>query len=474
MGVRSKLIIIILSTSTLCIAMVAILLSMLSAQNMKLQLINELNLTAELMADNVTGALAFDDYERSKDILGSLSNNSNMQLGCLYDLNNYLVASYHSVNVNKNSCPAEALSGMQTVNNESLSVALPVQQGETMYGAVYLRSDIKPYTDFVHKQLIAVSISVLAVLTVVAVPLASILQKIISKPIHDLADTSALIQYGSHKEGGVTAKTSQNEIEQIRDALGLLRSYMDKGEVQLEKKSNDFLTVSRNKMLSLKYLSVEADTAHGSSRVIREYFKEGEGIDSAEAQDQILDVNAELSKQLKDSVAELYDLAGLENAILMSGEQNVNLEEAIIKAYGTIFLKDDPNIRLNIIYKDDASKEIVTYASALDRLMENIFSLFGDMIVPEHPHTVNATVKHTEKKILLAFELKTEEGVNTTIAQDDMDQQLEKKVFLAKYFHTMLYPEACSHSFSIDIEEDILRITCVLPLKQLDIDFKEL
>ncbi len=463
MSIKNKLLVIILSTSGLCIALVAILLSVISIQNVKSQLISELNLTAEVIADNVTGALAFDDYERSKEILGSLGNNANMLLGCLYDRNDNLVANYESATVPNETCPVKLFDEAQNMDNKSLGIALPIQQGNLTFGTIYLRSDMQSFAGFIQKQFIAVLASLSIVLLVVAVPLANILQKIISKPIHELADASALIHYGSENKNSFASQTPQNEIEQIRGALGLLRSYINKGEIQLEKKSKDFLTVSRNNMLSMKYIIHEANTVHGSSELISEYFKDNKDTGFLEGHLQILDINSEFSKQLKESASEIYDLATFENAILTGGKQNVDLENSISKAYGAIFLKDDPHTRLNILYKDHVPREVMVYESALDRMMENIFSLFDCMRAFEYQHTINVTVEPLDQRIVLIFDLKSEEaGNNNPSYLENMGASLEKRVFLAKYFHTMLSPDAEPQSFSMDIDIDGLRVTCVL------------
>ena len=135
------------STPRLTVAVaVALLLAglfmaILNEGQVKAQKLREVTVQAEILAGSVAGALAFDDHGAAQEYVGALRANHDVDAVGVYDAKGRLAAGY--------SRPESPLPRVNTVQPPAfdgayLTVTVPVAQGGTHLGSVYLRTLTEP------------------------------------------------------------------------------------------------------------------------------------------------------------------------------------------------------------------------------------------------------------------------------------------------------------------------------------------
>jgi uncharacterized membrane protein affecting hemolysin expression len=99
---------------------------------------------AGMLASSLTGALAFDDTETTREQLETLTLDPDIQAAGVYAIDGQLVAGFARQGVR---LPATVvLHPPQTLGRE-LSVVKPVAQGSLALGKVYLRTSVEPFAE---------------------------------------------------------------------------------------------------------------------------------------------------------------------------------------------------------------------------------------------------------------------------------------------------------------------------------------
>ena len=109
----------------------------------KIQKAREVSVQAQIVADSVTAALAFDDANAAQEYLGALRANPEVEAAGVYDQKGKLVARYSRGGVQP---PVGVSLRAPAFNGPHLTVTAPVAQNGTKLGAVYLQAVTEPTT----------------------------------------------------------------------------------------------------------------------------------------------------------------------------------------------------------------------------------------------------------------------------------------------------------------------------------------
>lgn len=145
---------------------------------------NRLSTMADVVGQNSTAALSFNDPAAANEVLQALHSESPVVYACLFDPSGRLFAQYQR-QANLRSCPA-TLAQLSPLAGGYSSVIRPVVRRDETVGTLFLRSDLQDL-ERRWRRLLLVAGALLVVALMVGGFSGSLLQRRISRPIADLA-----------------------------------------------------------------------------------------------------------------------------------------------------------------------------------------------------------------------------------------------------------------------------------------------
>ncbi len=267
MSIKHKLILIVMATSITALLLAGTAFIICERASLHLTMEQHLSTEAEMIADNCKAAVAFKDAKDAKETLDALYAESSIIFGCIYTSNGEIFASYYNsdqTNAALRSSPASGGTLRSTSiapqsselkqdgsiwSRNSMTVFKPIiLDGETI-GTVCLRSNLNPIRSML-KRNTRIIIAVLLLVTAVACMMSSGLQRIISKPILNLAEVAKTI---SDKKDYSTRVTKQagGEIGLLIEAFNeMLKQIQQRDSAlvgskqQLEKRTVDLMVAN--------------------------------------------------------------------------------------------------------------------------------------------------------------------------------------------------------------------------------------
>lgn len=212
--IRQKLVLIAMVTAGGALLLAGGVLILFDAFRFKEEMAQDLLVLAEIVAENSPAALTFEDLTAANETLRALSVRKSLVAAALYDQRGRLFAHYH---VGTARLPAAPEEDGYEFRDGGLVVFRHVElEGETI-GAVYLRSNLDELVARVRTQVVAVVVVFLAS-GIMALLLSSGLQRLVSRPILDLAKTAWSVS--EEKDYSIRAeKRSSDELGQLVDAF---------------------------------------------------------------------------------------------------------------------------------------------------------------------------------------------------------------------------------------------------------------
>lgn len=190
----------------------------------------------EIIAANSTAALAFQDEADAREILSALGRDSHMVAACLYDKDGRVFATYPA------DAPADLFptipdkQGYRFGDAEVVAFQ-PVIHDDRRLGTVYLKSDLSAMTERFRLYTLLV-FGVVAGSIVLAFVLSTWLQKRISKPILDLADTARRVS--EYQDYSLRArKLGESEIGLLADSFNDMLSQIQQRDTSLRKNEEE-------------------------------------------------------------------------------------------------------------------------------------------------------------------------------------------------------------------------------------------
>ncbi len=198
---------------------------------------HDLSVQAEIIGENCTAALEFDDARTAQETLGSLKARSDIVVACVYRHDGSILAGYlPNGGATAQAFPLPEVEGHRIEGGHLLLFRPIIHKGESL-GTVYVRSNLQPHYARLTAAIL-IALGSMLVSFVLALVLASRLQRIISDPILDLADVAERVRnpqdysLRASKRGddeiGVLTEGFNRMLENIqeRDAK-LYRAYSD-------------------------------------------------------------------------------------------------------------------------------------------------------------------------------------------------------------------------------------------------------
>ena len=217
-SIKQKLMLITMASSaTALLLMVAAFLAF-EFYTFRQAMVRDLSTQAEIIGNESTAALTYDDKDTADEILRALNAKRDIVAAGLYDKNGDLFASYYGPDRNDSEgVPSRAGNAGWRFTGDSLVLFQPIEIGGQPIGAVYLKSSLTLLDALLWRYAATFGLLTLVSLAV-AYLLAARLQRIVSHPISHLAQTTRLVSV--RKNYSVRAKKESNdELGQLIDGF---------------------------------------------------------------------------------------------------------------------------------------------------------------------------------------------------------------------------------------------------------------
>jgi len=230
-SIRQKLTRIVLVTCGVSIVLACTAIAAYDVTAFRKELSRELATVAEITGSNLTAALAFGDSKSAGETLNSLTAQPHIVQACVYSPNGSVFAGYARDGRNPD-CPTSAHTAERTLfASDYVSVSEPIQLNGESIGTILVRSDLEALHARTARFVAIVSI-VSLLSFVAAYVLASRLQRVISVPIVDLAETAAAVS--TKKDYSLRAeKKSNDEVGSLVDRFNEMLARIQEHEAAL-------------------------------------------------------------------------------------------------------------------------------------------------------------------------------------------------------------------------------------------------
>ncbi len=230
--IRRKLIAIMLLTSGVVLLLTCAAFIVYESLTFRQTMVRNLTTLGEIIADNSTAALAFDNQDDAREVLAALKAERHLVAASLYDTYGRLFATYPS------SLPAETfpvqpeLDGYRFEQGHLVGFQPVVQGSNKRLGTLYVKSDLGALYERL-RLYGTIAVLVMAVSFLVAYLLSRVLQQQISQPILALAETAKAVS--GQKDFSIRAvKVSQDEVGALTDSFNLMLTQIQAQLARLE------------------------------------------------------------------------------------------------------------------------------------------------------------------------------------------------------------------------------------------------
>lgn len=208
--------------------------------SLRKRMINDLNTQSEIIADNCTGSLSFDDPQDAEEVLGSLQHNHPIEYACVYRRDGALFAAYKREDANAIISSGPQQDGCRFEDGRLILFKQIILNNKPI-GTLYLQSDLSLISKFLTESIIALAIVIL-LSSIIAYLLASRLQRVVSTPVFYLAKIAGIItQKGDYSVRAM--KHSKDELGVLTDAFNNMLIQVEKREISLKESEERFRAI---------------------------------------------------------------------------------------------------------------------------------------------------------------------------------------------------------------------------------------
>ncbi|MDB5391096.1 MAG: zraS 2 [Planctomycetaceae bacterium] len=217
----------------LCLACVTFVISDVSAA--KAAMVKHLITLADILGSNCIAALTFDDSNAAKDVLASLQFEPTILAASVYDHKGQQFSSYET-STSASILPqseTDAKEGSVFESDGTLKIIVIIRDNNAEIGVVVLKASMAPINARFRQQILT-AVAVLIVSIVLSFLFSSFLQKFVSVPIMNLAQTAE--QISQNRDFSIRVeKVADDEIGSLYTAFNRMLERIEVGEADLKR-----------------------------------------------------------------------------------------------------------------------------------------------------------------------------------------------------------------------------------------------
>jgi signal transduction histidine kinase len=229
--IKRKLTLIIMLTSAIGLLLASALFIAYEWVAFRRTLTQEQTTLGRIVGANTAAALLFNDAKQAEQVLSALAAEPRVITACIYTPNRHVFAVYQRIPNAKWSPPAVRREG-NTFDGQNLATFLPIVHQKERIGTVYLLAD---GAEMRHRlvQYAGIVALVLLLALLVALVLSSLLQRVVSEPILNLADTARDVS--QRKDYSLRAKKYyEDEVGRLIDAFNEMLGQIETSDASLK------------------------------------------------------------------------------------------------------------------------------------------------------------------------------------------------------------------------------------------------
>ena len=211
LSIRTKLTFITMLTSIVALVLACSAFLGYELVTFRTSMSRDLAILGDVIANNSTAALTFDDPAAAREALSALRAQRHVVSACIYGKDGTPFATYQRVGAGAPQWPSRSATEPVRIERDWLAVQRPVSLANEQIGSVYIRSDMLEMHARIRRYGLIVGL-VLLTASLVALLLASTLQRLISAPVLQLAAVARRVSS--------TRDYSERALPQGRDEIG--------------------------------------------------------------------------------------------------------------------------------------------------------------------------------------------------------------------------------------------------------------
>lgn len=242
LSLRFKTIMIAMVTSALALTVSGVFFSLYDYQLAHAKAEQEFDVIATILADRSTAALAFYDQELARENLNALNARAAISLGCLYNAEGALFASFDRDSYQSLQCANQLSGNTAYADGRFLEIRQQVILDETVIGTLYLLADQGDLRETVFLHLIT-SVIIIAITLFITFLLAVKLQSFVTTPLRRLQDTVIKIRQ-SDNYSLRAEKSTEDELGDLVDAFNGMVAKIENDNLALRDSEERFRTLT--------------------------------------------------------------------------------------------------------------------------------------------------------------------------------------------------------------------------------------
>ncbi len=237
-SIQKKLVRVIMLTSGIALALACVLFAIYNFTMFRIGELRELTSLAEIVGNNSSAALIFDDPQTGKDILKSLQIDNRIEAAAVYGKNGKVFVSFNQNHSTPDIFLSEPDTSIDSFTLRKLNIILPIQLNEETIGTIRIIGRQKSLIKLLLENGLIVFL-VLLISSIVAYLVSKKLESMISSPILHLSDKVS--QVSVDRDYSIRAtKTTQDEMGNLIDRFNEMLDRIQEQEVALQR-ANDRL-----------------------------------------------------------------------------------------------------------------------------------------------------------------------------------------------------------------------------------------
>lgn len=258
LSIKRKLTLIATLTSSIALLMACLAFITYELVQYRQSIIREMSVLAEVIGNNSTAALIFEDHLVAEEILSALKTEEDIEAGCIYDERNDVFATFTREDVQLDF-PGFESSGFNEFKRTRLRLLLPVMFDGEMIGKVFIQYNLRE----MNKRLIRYAGIVLGVFlfsVFISFVVIRFLQRSISGPILHLANVANLVS--DNKDYTIRAHTeNMDELGLLTDRFNEMLSQIQERDLALQQNQKELEERVKERTKELQQEIIEREKA---------------------------------------------------------------------------------------------------------------------------------------------------------------------------------------------------------------------
>src|SRR5580704_9484332 len=232
LSIRHKLQIIVMVTSAVALVVASVVFTLYDRSTFLRAKTQDLSASATMIGSNSMAALSFADSKSAKEILTALRAKPSVNHACIYDKAGRVFATYNRDAAQSDFSPPPVQNQASTTVRNKMVLFQPIILNGESIGTIFIEADLRDLNERMTRFL-EIDFLVLLVSLAVAFLLSTRLQRVISGPIRELADTASSVS--TQENYSVRAiKGGNDEIGLLFDQFNSMLDRLQQRDVALQ------------------------------------------------------------------------------------------------------------------------------------------------------------------------------------------------------------------------------------------------